>query len=141
VNFQDLVKISRWFEPFPEPPGPQSLILVAFFILWTVASIYLYRFRRRIFARNGALIGVATRFGGWAITIGVIGLLLLAVRYAGIPYLDMRFLLYLTVLAAVAFLGFVAFYLRQRYPAQLAAVRAHEVRRRYAPDRKKRRRR
>jgi hypothetical protein len=117
------------------------LILVAFFVLWTAASIYLYRFRRRIFASNGALIGVATRYGSWAITIGVIGLLLLAVRYAGIPYLDMRFLLYLSLVATVAFVGFIAIYLRRRYPAQIAAVRAHEVRRRYAPNRKKRRRR
>jgi len=139
VTFQDL--LTTLFDVFPSPPTTLTLILVVFFLLWTIASIVLYRFRRRIFTGNGALIGVATRFGSWAITIGVIGLVLLAVRYAGIPYLDMRFLLYLTGVAAIAFVGFIAFYLRRRYPSQLAAVRQHEVRRRYSPNRKKRRRR
>jgi amino acid permease len=141
VNFKDLFTISRWFNPFPEPPSPIYLFLIAFFVVWTIASIYVYRFRRRIFAGNGALIGIVTRFGPWAITIGAIGLILLAVRYAGIPYIEIRFLLYLSLLSTVAFAAYVVYYLRRRYPRQLAAVRAEEVRRRYTADRRKKRRR
>jgi amino acid permease len=141
VNFKDLFTISRWFNPFPEPPSPIYLFLIAFFVVWTAASIYVYRFRRRIFAGNGALIGVVTRFGPWAITIGAIGLILLAVRYAGIPYIEIRFLLYLALLSTVAFAAYIAYYLRRRYPRQLAAVRAEEVRRRYTTERRKKRRR
>jgi amino acid permease len=139
VDFQKL--IGGWFDAFPPAPTPVNLVAVAFFIIWTIASISIYRFRRRIFAGNGARIGVVTRHGPWAIAIGIIGILLLGARYAGIPYLEMRFLLYLAVLATFGFAGYIAYYLMRHYPAQVQAVRAEEVRRRYTPNRKKKRRR
>lgn len=74
-------------------------------------------------------------------TIGGIGLFLLLMRYLGVPYISMRFLLYLTTLSAVGFVGFLLYYFQKRYPARVAAVRAEEVRRRYAADRRKRRKR
>ncbi len=141
MSLAKLFEVSRWFNPFPEPPGPLYLVVVVFFVGLTIASIYVYYARRRIFAGRGAAIGVVTRYGGYAITIGAIGLFLLAVRYAGIPYISIRFLLYLTILAAITFAGFIGYYLRRRYPARVAAVRAEEVRRRYTADRKRKRRR
>jgi hypothetical protein len=141
VQLQKFIDPANWFNPFPEAPNPLYLVVVAFFAVWLIASIYIYYFRRRIFAGNGARIGVVTRHGSWAITIGIIGLFLLAVRYAGIPYLDIRFLLYLAVLGTFAFAGYIAYYLRRHYPAQVQAVRAEQVRRRYTPNRKKKRRR
>lgn len=141
MDFQKL--IGGWFAPFPVAPTAVNLVAVAFFIFWTIASIFVYRFRRRIFAGNGARIGVVTRHGPWAITLGVIGLLLLAARYAGIPYVDMRFLLYLTILGTFVFAGYIVYYLMRHYPAQVEAVRAEQVRRRYSPNpnRKRKRRR
>jgi amino acid permease len=141
MQLSKLLEVSRWFVTFPPPPGPINLVAVAFFVLWTIASIGVYRFRRRLFAGNGARIGMATRFGPYAITIGVIGLILLGCRYAEIPYLSMRFLLYLTGVSALGFLGFLAYYHVWRYPAKLAEVRAHELRRRYEPRPRKKRRR
>jgi hypothetical protein len=135
--------VHGWFDPFPPPPTTLDLVLVVvFFALWTLASIGVYYYRRRLFAGNGALIGVATRFAPYAITIGFVGLFLIVCRVAEVPYISIRFLLYLTVLAAIAYVGFLIYYLRRRYPARLAAVRAEEVRRRYSSgDRKRRKRR
>ena len=62
-------------------------------------------------------------------------------RYAGVPYIDIRFLLYLSIVSPFAFAGFIAYYLRRHYPAQVQAIRAEEVRRRYAPKRNKKRQR
>jgi hypothetical protein len=140
VDFQGL--INGWFLTVPPAPTAINYVAVVFFVVWTIANSYIYRFRRRIFAGNGARIGVVTRHGGWAIGIGIVGLVLLAARYIGIPLLEMRFLLYLTVLAAAAFAVYIAYYLRRHYPLHVQAVRAEEVRRRYAPvsRRKKRRR-
>ncbi|HLH74918.1 MAG TPA: hypothetical protein VKX96_16650 [Chloroflexota bacterium] len=141
MQFSKLLDVGRWFDAFPGPPGPLYLVAVAFFLIWTLASVYLYFFRRKVFAGNGALIGMMTRFGGYAIAIGLVGLFLLAMRYAGIPYLSIRFLLYVTILAAIGYLGFIVYYLRMRYPARLAEVRAFEMRRRYSTERKRGKRR
>jgi len=141
VNLQELLDVGHWFDSFPGPPSQVYLVAVVVFLIWTAVSLYVYYFRRKIFAGNGALIGMATRFGPYAIAIGVIGLFLLAMRYAGIPYISIRFLLYVTMLAAIGYLGFLVYYLTRRYSARLAEVRAAEVRRRYAPERKRGKRR
>lgn len=131
----------HWFEAFPGPPGPLYLVLVVFFVIWTVISLYLYTFRRTVFAGNGALIGMAARYGRYAIAIGLVGLFLLAMRYLGIPYLSVRALLVATILAAIGYVAFLVYYMIYRYPARLAEVRAHDLRRKYAPARKRARRR
>jgi hypothetical protein len=141
VQPSKLIDLSRWFAPFPEPPGPLYLVAVVAFGLWTIASVFIYVRRRQLFVGNGALIGVVTRFGPWSIAIGGTGLFLLLMRYLGVPYISIRFLLYLTILTAIGFLGFLAYYFRQRYPARVAAVRTEEIRRRYSADRRKKRRR
>lgn len=140
IQIQKLFVLGRWFDPFPPPPSPIYLVAVAAFVIWTIASLYLYFFRRRVFAGNGALIGMATRLGGYAITIGFVGLFFLAMRYLQVPYLDVRFLLYLTILSAIGFIIFIIYYLRRRYPARVAQVKALELRQRYGPERKRRKR-
>jgi len=139
MNFAALIDVSRWFEPFPSPVAwPEWAALVGF-IIWTVGITLVYRFRRRVFAGNGALIGMGTRFGPYGISIGVLGLFLLACRFASVAYLSMRALLYLSILCVIGYVGYLGYYYRRHYPADLAAVRAQELRRRYtAPRRKKR---
>lgn len=141
MQLQELLDVGHWFDAFPGPPSQIYLVAVVGFTVWTLVSVYVYYFRRKIFAGNGALIGMATRLAPYAIAIGLIGLFLLAVRYAGIPYISVRFLLYATILAAIAYLGFLVYYLIRRYPTRLAEVRAAEMRRRYAPERKRGKRR
>ena len=141
MQLAKLLEVGRWFEAFPGPAGPLELVAVVAFGMWTAASIYLYLARRKVFAGKGALIGMVTRLGPYAIAIGVLGLFFLAMRYFGVPYLSIRFLLYLTILTAVGYLGFVVYYLRFRYPRRVAEVRAFEMRRRYSPQPKRGKRR
>ncbi len=141
MHLQELLDIGHLLDSFPGPPSPIYLVAAVVFLIWTSASLYVYYFRRKVFAGNGALIGMATKFGPYAIAIGVIGLFLLAMRYLGIPYISVRFLLYLTMLAAIGYVGFLIYYLVRRYPSRLAEVRAAEIRRRYAPERKRGKRR
>ena len=142
MDFAKLLQVGRWLEPFPGSPSAIYLVAVAAFVVWTIACMVLYIGRRRIFAGRGALIGMTKRLGGYAIAIGWVGLFFLAMRYLAVPYLDVRFLLYLTILAAIGYLGFIAYYVRRHYPTRVAEVKAHDLRRRYAPTpkRKKRRR-
>jgi amino acid permease len=140
LDLKKLVDVGRWFTPFPEPPSRLYLVVVAFFVVWTIISIYLYAFRGRVFARDGVLKGMATRFGWYAIWIGIVGLFFLAMRYAQIPYFDIRAFLYLTILVAVGFVGFLSYYLRARYPRRVAELRELELRRKYAPDPRRKRR-
>ncbi|HEX5417999.1 MAG TPA: hypothetical protein VFZ25_20265 [Chloroflexota bacterium] len=139
MNFGALIDLSRWFEPFPSPVAwPEWAALVGF-VLWTIGLALVYRFRRRVFVGNGALIGMGTRFGPYGISIGGLGLFLLGCRFASVAYLQMRALLYLAILCAVGYVGFLIYYYLRRYPAVLAAVRADETRRRYIPPRRKKR--
>lgn len=139
-DLRKFVEVGRWFSPFPGPPGPLYLVLGLFFVVLVVGSILLYVFRARIFAQKPVLKGMVTRFGWYPFWIGVTGLLLLAARYGQVPYFDMRILLYLTVLAALGFIGFIVYYLRARYPRRVAEWRAFELRRKYAPEPRRKRR-
>ena len=141
MHFEVLLNTGHWFEILPGPPSPFYLVVVAAFLAWTATSVYLYSFRRKTFLGNGALIGVVARFGPYAIAVGITGLFLLAMRFVEFPYLSMRFLLYLTILSAIGYLGFLVYYMYRRYPNRVAEVRAHDLRRRYAPERKRRKRR
>lgn len=140
VNLSAVLDLGRWFDPFPGPSSPLHLLALVSFAIWTIASIGVYRFRRRIFVGRGAIIAVVTRFGPYAILIGGIGLFLLGARYASVPYLSIRFFFYLTILAALGFVGFLAYYRARRYPAFAARIRAAELKRRYEPPRKKKKR-
>lgn len=140
MNLAALFDLSRWFDAFPEPPGPLYLVGVIGFTVWTVAGIGVYRYRRRIFAGRGPVIRVAALFGPWAIVIGVTVLLLLGARYASVPYVSMRFLFYLSLLSAIGFIGFLGYYRYRYYPELVARIRAAELKQRYAPIRKKKRR-
>ncbi|MBX6770796.1 MAG: hypothetical protein IRY83_03670 [Chloroflexi bacterium] len=141
LHLRELLSAGHWFDAMPGPPSDLYLVVLLAFLAWTVIAVAVYRLRRRLFAGNGALIGMGTRFGPYAITIGVIGLLLIAFRYAEVPGLSMRVFLYLTALAALGYIGFLGYYLVRRYPARLAEIRAEELRRRYAPERRRARRR
>jgi hypothetical protein len=141
VDYRRLLDVNHWFDPFVGPPSQLYLGLVVLFVLWTIVASAAYAFRRRFFRGNGARIGMATRFGPYAITIGGVGLFFLAMRYLQIPYFDVRFLLYLTILTAIGFVIFLAYYQTRRYPSRLAEVRAHELRQRYQPERRRKRRR
>ncbi len=140
MQLQKLLDLGRWFTPFPEPPSQIYLVAVVAFAIWTIVSVVLYIYRRRFFKGRGALIGVVTRLDPYAITIGGLGLFFLAMRYLGIPYFDIRALLYLTTLAAIGYLGFLVYYMYRRYPKRIAEVQAHALKQRYQPDRRKKRR-
>lgn len=137
LQIQKLLQPGHLLNWLPGPPSAFYLLIVAAFLIWTFASSYIYVSRRRLFIGNGASIGMATEFGPYAIAIGGIGLFLLLMRYLGVPYLSIRAILYLNVLVAIGFLGFLAYYVRVRYPARLAKVRSEEMRRRYAQERKR----
>lgn len=140
LDLKKLFDLGRWFDAFPGPPGTWYLVALVGFIIWTIGSIVLYLFRGRIFAGNPALKGMVTRFWSYAFTIGLLGLFFVAVRYASIPYFDMRVFLYLTILLAVGFVGFIVYYLKARYPKRVAELQAEALRRKYASTSRRRRR-
>lgn len=123
--------LGRLLEAAPGLPSVWYVVLVALFAVVFVGSALAYGFRRRLFPGHSLHVRLAARFSTIGVVIGAAGLLLLAARYAGVPYVSMRLWLVLAVLAVPVYAGYLLYFLRVRYPPLLAAYRAEESRRRF----------
>jgi hypothetical protein len=70
--------------------------------------------------------------------IAGIGLFFCVMRFIELPYLDFRIFSYIVVLGGIAYLGYLTFFLSERYPSQVHSHRQLEADRRYrtAPKRR-----
>lgn len=112
-------------------PGVFFDIYTGLLVAGLVASIYCY-LRRRPLSRGVTprrhLLRTVAQGGMYLFTIG---LFLALMRYFQIPYLDMRILSYLLVLAAIGYAGYLTYYLSERYQLALYRFEHHEADRRY----------
>lgn len=122
-----------WFTGDPTPPTPYFAVVTLFFVVALFALIAVYVLRRRVFASDPVLIGLAARLTPWAITIAAIGVFLIAWRYAEAPYFSARFLWLACALGLVAMAGYVVRFMRRDYPRRAAELRARQERERYTP--------
>ena len=119
--------LGRLFDPAPGPPGTVYLVLVAIFLLLFLGCAVVYLLRRSLFPGQALHARIAGRFGTYGMILGTVGIVLLAARYSGIYWLEMRLLLALASLGIVALAAYLGWYLRCRYPADQAAYeRARE---------------
>jgi hypothetical protein len=99
--------------------------------LLLIASVYAYLRRNRL-ARGVVprrqLIRSAAKAGMW---VASIGLFLALMRYLQVPYLDARVLTYLLLLSAIAYVGYLTYYLSERYPLLLSRYQQAAFERRY----------
>jgi len=121
-------------------PSAVYLGLLAFFLIvgvgGTLASVLSSRLARgnRIHQR---LLDV---YGQWAAWLGFAGVVIVGLRYANVSLLSKRIwtILDLLAIAAVA-IHFIVYWVR-KYPAEIAAYRDEERKRRYLPGTRRRRR-
>lgn len=112
-------------------PGVFFGIYTGLLAVGMLLSIYTYLKRRPlsqgVTPRRHLLRNTAQSF----MWICGLGLFLALMRYLQVLYLDLRIFSYLLVLGAIAYCGYLTFYLSERYPISLYHFQQTEVDRRY----------
>lgn len=119
--------LSRLFDPAPGPPSTVYFVPAAIFLLLFLGCAMVYILRRSLFPGQTLHARIAGRFGTYGMILGAVGLALLAARYFGVYWFEMRLFVVLASLGVVALGAYFAWYHRSRYPADRAAYeRARE---------------
>lgn len=114
-------------------PGVWFDVYTGILVLVLVASIFVYIRRRplsrgltprRHFLRN------TSQSLQWICGVGLFFCLL---RYLEVEYVDFRIYSYLVVLGAILYIGFLTYFLSERYPLQVFNFQQLEAGRRYKP--------
>jgi hypothetical protein len=129
VSVSDFLR--RLFDPAPGPPSAVYLAPVALFLVVFLGCAVVYLLRRALFPGMALNARIARRFSTYGMIVGAVGLVLLAARYLGIYWLEMRFLLVLAGLSVVAVVAYLLWYLRVRYPADRASYERARERERF----------
>jgi len=106
---------------FSDAPGfgRMSWLLMLGWLLSLGAGAYLYAIWRE---RNPVRARFFRRFGLGLSILSAVGLLLLALKAIGIPYLGWRIWSYLAALVTLGFLGWAGWFYLRRFPQLLAAT-------------------
>ena len=132
-----LLTWDHWFNPTPGYPSfiYSLLTLLYAFGLGVCLAVYFWvaprRFATHLLKRKVA--ETATWRGGW-LSLGA--LVLLIARHAEIPFLSMRALTYLVVLATVIAFSYLFYYLKRRYPQESARYERQRRRSQRRPKKK-----
>jgi hypothetical protein len=130
-----------WLGGFTGPPTPYTYLLLGLFTLAMLASAVVWLGRRRLFPRHRVKVRLAARLGPWFFGVAATGVALLLLRVAQSPILTARILWLLCLFGLLGLVGHLVWYLRQRYPADVAAFEREELQRQFMPRTKGRRRR
>lgn len=134
LDFSKLFDLGHWFEPNPGFPSAYYYVIAALYLGVLAFGVCLYlvyvrdRFREHRYKRRSA-----RRVSIWAGALGAVGLLLLGLRFAEVPFVSARILLYLMLLVSLGALGYFLFYWKRLYPGRLAAYEDRVLKARYAP--------
>jgi hypothetical protein len=111
--------------------GPLATVYLVLFALGFLAAGACYWRPPRQLAGNGLNRRLTRRFAMLFLWVFGVGLVFFGFRAMGLPFLGIRLWLYVMVLALLAAVGYVVYYLRARYPAERAAYEAQQLKRRY----------
>lgn len=107
-----------------------TIFLVVFLAGFITAAALYWRAPAR-YVTNG----LQRRLSQWFATIFLwvfgVGLVFFLFRVMGLPFLGIRLWLYAMTLVLLGAIGYIGYYLRTRYPGDLAAYQAQQVKRRY----------
>lgn len=99
-------------------PGVWYDIYTGLLVLGLIAGAFVYIRRRPLSRGNTPRRHLYRNTSQSVMWICVTGLFFCLMRYVELPYLDMRFFSYLVVLGAIAYAGYLTFYLSERFPIQ-----------------------
>ncbi len=138
--------MGEWFDPgelFKVPfeneiVGPLSITYLIVFIAGFLTAAALYFRPPSRLRGHGLRLRLSRRIAQslmWAFGTGLVFFLF---RVLGLPGLGWRIWLYVTALAVLAVIGYFVYYLRAKFPAQLAAYDAQQLKRQYQVARRRR---
>jgi hypothetical protein len=131
AEVHEMPVINWLFEPNPGTPSAWYIGLTALAVLVFIGCLLAYVFRRSLFPGNPLSVRLTERFALVGLLLGLLALIVLAARYLSVPFFQMRFWLVVAGLLIVAFAGYVAYFLRTRYPALREAYRTEMNRQRF----------
>jgi hypothetical protein len=115
--------------------SPIYLVILGVFVLVFALGLVLAIGARRL-SRGNRLHGqLLARYGAWGGWLGGVGMLVIGLRYTNVPLFSKRLWTILNVFAVFAVALHLVWYRIRRYPAEIAAYREDERRRRFLPSR------
>ena len=141
VDFEQLVDPWYWFDGFTGSATPFTYGLLALFAWAMVASAIVWVGRRRWFPGHRVKVRLAATYGPWFFGIAATGAFFVLMRVAQAPILTARFLWLVCLLSLIGLAAYLVRYLRTGYPLEVAAFERDEMRRKFIPKPKGRRKR
>lgn len=118
--------------------GPFGWIYTLIMLIVLAGAGYFYFVKRREWKRTNPVYRKATdRFAVPAMWAAGIGLLFAVFRLTRVDFLDLRFWLYLCMVALLGVAGWFAYWYTQRFPAEMAKYQKTQRARQYMPSAKK----
>lgn len=121
----------------PGPPGPYfqqwGFVLAGAYGALALALIGFGALTRLFNARHAVHIAVVKRIVGWGVPLQLAGLAVLGLRAANLPAVSLRLALFLHLAAEVAALVYLVWWLRTRYPEEVAHYEWEERKRDFLP--------
>lgn len=123
--------LSWLFDPTPGTPSLWYVGLTALAVLVVLGCLLAYAFRRSLYPGHALNIRLTARMSVVGLLLGVLALIFVAARYLAVAFFEMRLWLTFSGLLIAAYAGYVAYFLRRRYPVLLAGYKTEQNRLRY----------
>ncbi len=117
--------------------SPVYLVALGIFVVVFLGGLVALLFRERFSQGNRLHLRIIERYATWASSLGGCGIVVILLRYANVPLFSKRIWTVLNLLAVLALLAHFVWYRVKVYPAQLAAYREEERKRRFLPTPKR----
>lgn len=125
-------------EPSLGALGPFAWAFVVFMLALLGISGYFYYIKRNEWKRtNPVLRRAANRFAPPGMWIGGLGILFAIFRVVALPFFNLRFWLYLFIIAVIALAAWIIYWYRDSYPGEMAKFQKTQRARQYMPTAKK----
>lgn len=135
-NFFTIFNPNYLFDPTPGSKNHYYIPLIIIFAIFIIGSILCKKYLKK-HKKNQALRRLFKNTPRNLMTIGIIGLLLLAIRYENLPYLSMRFFLWLLIIITIVFFAKTIYTYTKKYPIEKEKIRKQIEKKKYLPKKKK----
>lgn len=132
-EFGYVLSLFRWFQLRPGPPPEGFWGLIGLYALGLGASAAYFVMVRQHFGDHAFRKTVARRVGLSGGILCALGIIFVALRFWGIPYLSLRLWVNTITLGAFGLGVFLVYYFVRMYPASLQAFDERQLRERYLP--------
>ncbi len=111
--------------------NPWTIFFLAFFTVGLIATVVLNNSVNRIFGEHRLHRTTLHKITYRAMWGWMVGLAFFVCRYVGLNFLGWELWLYVSMIAALALMGYTLWWLRVKYPPRVAAYRKEQRRRAY----------